>query len=478
MIHLKSILIFAFLVFAVALFAAKSPHGRSLKMDCNVCHTTSGWTEINETGFNHNATRFQLKGQHKLVKCKECHLDLVFENAKTTCNSCHQDVHEQTLGVDCDRCHNDNSWLVNNIKQLHQASSFPLSGVHATVECNECHISSSDLRFDKMGNDCFSCHRDDFQATVNPNHAAAGFSINCTECHNQNATNWSGPIYDHSFFPLTNAHKLDCKSCHASGVYKGLPSTCESCHLTDYNTTTNPNHQQAGYSKDCQTCHTTSTWTGAAVDHSFFPLTNGHQLSCTECHTNGTYQGLQNDCNSCHNKDYAATTNPNHTQAGYTTDCKTCHNTTNWTEATQDHSFFPLTNAHKLDCKSCHASGVYKGLPSTCQSCHLPEYNAATNPPHLSAGYSKECQLCHNTNFWTDANLNHDAAYFPIYSGSHKGEWSKCTDCHTNASNYNVFTCTNCHEHSKSEMDDEHDEVNNYVYNSANCYACHPRGKS
>jgi hypothetical protein len=68
--------------------------------------------------------------------------------------------------------------------------------------------------------------------------------------------------------------------------------------------------------------------------------------------------------------------------------------------------------------------------------------------------------------------------YFPIYSGTHKGEWSNCTDCHTNPANYSQFSCTDCHEHNKADMDDEHRGKRDYVYNSVNCYSCHPRGKA
>jgi hypothetical protein len=58
------------------------------------------------------------------------------------------------------------------------------------------------------------------------------------------------------------------------------------------------------------------------------------------------------------------------------------------------------------------------------------------------------------------------------------GQWSNCNECHTNSSNFSVFSCINCHEHNKSRMDDKHKGERGYVYNSQNCYSCHPRGKS
>ncbi len=38
-------------------------------------------------------------------------------------------------------------------------------------------------------------------------------------------------------------------------------------------------------------------------------------------------------CNSCHAKEYAASTKPNHKTAGYNTDCAKCHGITAWSPA-------------------------------------------------------------------------------------------------------------------------------------------------
>ena len=67
--------------------------------------------------------------------------------------------------------------------------------------------------------------------------------------------------------------------------------------------------------------------------------------------------------------------------------------------------------------------------------------------------------------------------YFPIYSGSHRGEWEGCIECHTQQENYTVFSCIDCHEHNKSDMDKEHREENGYSYNSMACFICHPDGQ-
>ena len=70
----------------------------------------------------------------------------------------------------------------------------------------------------------------------------------------------------------------------------------------------------------------------------------------------------------------------------------------------------------------------------------------------------------------------HDAQFFPIFSGAHNGEWTSCTECHSNPANYSVFTCIDCHEHNRTDMDDKHSGENGYEYSSLACLDCHPTG--
>lgn len=112
-----------------------------------------------------------------------------------------------------------------------------------------------------------------------------------------------------------------------------------------------------------------------------------------------------------------------------------------------------------------------------CVACHQSDYQQASDPNHSAAGFPNTCEDCHSTTAWSPANFNHDGQYFPIYSGAHKGEWDTCADCHVNVANYSQFECINCHEHNRTKMDDKHKEVQNYSYNSAACYDCHPNGK-
>lgn len=224
---------------------AQSPHGPDFKVNCADCHLTTSW-EIpydawdrkgpvfsKTTGwqigwdtakFSHTKTNFPLTGQHIRVDCRTCHESLVFSEAKSDCFACHTDVHQQTLGMDCTRCHNTENWLVDFIPELHQDNGFPLLGAHAVASCTDCHTSETQLRFDRIGNDCINCHLDDFQTTKSPDHVKAGFSTNCVDCHDPAKTDWGTTLVDHSFFPLEKGHQInDCTACHSGGTFSNTP---------------------------------------------------------------------------------------------------------------------------------------------------------------------------------------------------------------------------------------------------------------
>ncbi|MGW8315718.1 MAG: cytochrome c3 family protein, partial [Bacteroidales bacterium] len=160
--------------------------------------------------------------------------------------------------------------------------------------------------------------------------------------------------------------------------------------------------------------------------------------------------------------------------------CAECHTTLpGWTPATFDHTSFPLTNGHSgVDCAQCHDPNDYANISPDCYACHQADYDNTTNPSHVAASISIDCMECHTTNpGWKPADFPiHDAQFFPIYSGAHRGEWSSCTQCHEDLNNYASFTCLTCHEHSQSTMDDKHSGESGYTYNSMACLECHPRG--
>ncbi len=473
-------------VFLSVSLLAQSPHGDKFKVSCNVCHTTNSWKlDRPNSAFDHDKTAWPLEGSHREADCRSCHQSLVFTEAKTACSDCHTDIHENTTGPDCGHCHSPRSWIVENITALHRQSRFPLVGPHVTAECIACHKSASLLRFEPLGVECFDCHQADYNAATEPNHVQSGYSTNCVECHSINSFswNWVGSELDHAFFPLTAGHAIqDCNQCHVSGSYSGLSSECYSCHRENYDQAVNPNHVNGNFPTTCNQCHTTNPgWSPATFDHSEFPLTSGHAITdCNQCHIDGNYDNTSPECVSCHQADYNQTTNPNHVDAHFPTTCNQCHTTNpGWSPATFDHNEFPLTSGHAItDCNQCHINGNYTNTTPECVSCHQADYSETTNPNHTAANIPTACSDCHTTNpGWKPAQFTIHDAYFPVYSGSHKGQWNSCTDCHTN-SDYGTFTCIGCHEHNQTDMNNKHNEVSGYTWASQACFDCHPTGKA
>lgn len=425
---------------------------------CQQCHNPVGWNGAN---ILHNF--FPLSGGHGGLNCVQCHTTPgEFSGLSQDCYSCHSSDFQsapghvdQNFSHDCTTCHSRNGWRPANFNH----SFFPLTGEHAGLSCTECHSGGT---YTGLSSDCYSCHNTDYQGA--PDHAAQSYPQTCEQCHS--TSGWAPATFDHASFALTGAHAgATCAQCHSSGIYAGLPSNCYSCHDTDYQGA--PDHVALNFPQNCEECHSTTAWTPAAIDHSFFPLTQGHTgLNCTQCHTGGSYSGLSPECYSCHSTDFQGA--PDHAALNFSHDCEQCHTRSAWTPATFDHSFFSLTGGHSgLTCMECHSGGGYSGLTPDCYSCHDADFQTA--PDHASLGFPHDCTGCHTINAWTPASYQHD---FPL-SGNHN---TSCTTCHDSGSTQN-FTCFNCHAHRQSEADSEHREVSGYSYNSQACYNCHPNGR-
>lgn len=430
----------------------QNPHG-NLNIRCENCHTYTAWKPIRSMPeFDHNKTKYPLRGMHQGVACTQCHTKPVFTQVGTKCADCHADIHRGQNGANCQSCHTVQGWKVSIDAIREHLNRFPLVGAHAVAQCEDCHKGAASGQFQGLSTDCYSCHSTEYQTKV-INHVALGFPTTCNLCHSMDS--WFGAKFDHAKFTgfaLTGMHAtLDCIACHANGQFQGTPANCYSCHTADYNGTTNPNHVQAGFPRDCGVCHTTSTWNSATFDHAtyaHYPLTGAHAtLQCTQCHVNGQYSGTPTACSSCHINDYNGTTNPNHKAAGFPTDCSICHSTSGWSPATFDHSTtgFPLTGAHAtLQCVQCHVNNNYTGQSAQCSSCHINDYNNTTNPNHKAAGFPTDCTICHTTTAWSPSTFNHNNTPFPL-TGAHTSV--ACVSCHVN----NVYAgtptdCYSCHK--------------------------------
>jgi NMD protein affecting ribosome stability and mRNA decay len=440
----------------------RNPHGPRLNIPCENCHTSLSWKPIRSIPeFDHDKTHYPLQGMHEKVQCTQCHVKLVFTNVGQKCSDCHADIHRGQFGSNCDSCHTVNGWNVSIQAVRGHENRFPLIGAHASLDCESCHKGAATGQFQGLSTQCYSCHASDFKTATSPNHVTAGFSTTCQTCHTTNT--WLGAKFDHASvgFPLTNAHAAPpriCADCHVNNNYNLTSTACASCHLRDFQGTTNPNHVAGGFSQNCQQCHTTVAWQPATFDHSSvgFPLTNAHATPprvCADCHINNNYSLSSTACASCHLKDYNTATTPmNHVQLSFPTACEGCHDTVAWTDGKFDHSTtgFPLTNSHTVPprvCADCHINNNYNLTSANivCVSCHLNDYNTATTPiNHIQVGFPTTCQVCHDTTLWTNGTFNHNTTTFPL-TGFHTQV--PCANCHVN-NNYTTLPtdCYGCHK--------------------------------
>ncbi len=461
-----------------------------ISTDCASCHTTDpGWSPA--TFATHN-DYYPLNGAHALIanECITCH-NGDYTNTPNTCAGCHQQDYDQTtdpnhvqaqFSTDCATCHNEGAWSPSTFD--HDAQHFPIyTGSHAGVwnQCSECHTTPGNYALFT----CTTCH---VQGETNDDHAGVpGYIYESTACLACHPTGNGDDGFDHNAtaFPLTGAHLgVNCLECHATG-YQGTPTTCASCHTEDFNGSINPNHGALGLPTDCIMCHTTDPeWNPAQfpIHNEYYALNGAHALianQCATCH-NGEYNNTPNTCVGCHQADFDQTDNPPHMALQFSNECATCHGESSWAPAgmpTHD-DYYALNGAHALianECATCH-NGEYNNTPNTCVGCHLDDYTATVNPPHAASGFNTDCAACHSESAWSPANFDHDAQYFPIYSGEHQGEWSQCTDCHTQPGDFSVFTCTTCHV--AGETNEQHTGVGGYVYDSPYCLACHPTGSA
>ncbi|MBE0571208.1 MAG: hypothetical protein IH618_06655 [Ignavibacteriaceae bacterium] len=465
-------------------------HQGTVGKDCSKCHTSKSWMVEDINGL-HQKGRFPLLGNHLTADCQQCHsryVDLYFEPLNTDCFACHGSdfsiAHNPNDSKDCENCHSitASEWTALNVDH----DFFPLVGGHQISNCFACHEQGGS--FTGLSPECVSCHLDTYNATTNPNHISIGFPTDCIQCHTING--WSPATFDHDgpYFPIyTGKHAGEwnaCADCHeVPGNYSVF--TCISCHEHNQQDMDDEHQGVQGYiyeSGACLTCHPTGE-KGNAFNHanSIFPLTGAHvTTNCQDCHNSG-YQGTPTECVACHQIHFNNSTNPNHTQLGLSTDCISCHTTNpDWQPALfpVHNQYYELLGKHlenANDCNSCH-NGNYTSTPNLCYDCHTDAYNNSQNPNHIAAAFPTTCEDCHTTNGWTPATFDHDGLYFPIYTGEHAGEWNQCLDCHQVPNNYSVFTCISCHEHNQLEMDDKHQSVQGYIYESNACLSCHPDG--
>lgn len=347
-------------------------HNKQLGTNCKQCHSEESFDFPRSLRrFNHNTTRFPLKGKHRSVGCAECHdmnigLRALFQDRNGVrtqdCNTCHEDVHENKFGTNCIDCHNEKSWTTVETDGFnHDLTDFRLVGQHQSVDCRECHTES--LTAPLAHNTCASCHEDYHEGEFVTNNVGP----DCAECHNEDGfmpSTYTLEQHNQSNFPLEGAHiATPCFECHLQEEkwkFRQIGERCVDCHEDV--------HQ--GYisaefypNQACERCHVADNWIDSRFDHQVtgFELLGKHaETTCMECHT--VQEGSQNrykgfvdtpsDCASCHEDFHEGQFEENGV-----TDCARCHGFDNWEAEDFDHDLtnFKLEGAHQtVACEACH----------------------------------------------------------------------------------------------------------------------------
>ncbi len=399
--------------------------------ECHKDHFGLGFAlvQLDTAMFDHRTTGYPLRLAHGTVACRSCHrpenivlaevrdyaaqngvLDRTYLGLGTQCAGCHRrdDPHgRQFASRGCDDCHDEATWK-RAVRFAHQRTRYPLTGLHARVECEKCHrpvpggLPGSAVQYagTPFAN-CVSCHSDPHRGMM---------PGGCESCHTTDG--WRRldrrtfeAAFDHARtgFVLAGAHaRAACAACHqprapgdaairlrfaAPGAMAAYPrpaaSECLSCHLDPHGGVL---ARLPGGAR-CDNCHGQESWRPATYDiarhnRETYALTGAHlTVPCGQCHPRSAprepprFRLGELGCGDCH-----AQADPHAGQfAGRS--CSACHSTAAFRIAAFDHSTtrYPLDGAHRsVACAACHpqeagqrgATVRYRPLSTDCRSCH------------------------------------------------------------------------------------------------------------
>lgn len=400
------------------------PHRGRFAGPCRDCHVTSGFRVIDRGNFNHDRTRYPLRGRHVSVACTKCH-DAPSLHGRNppfaTCMACHADPHAATAtlagaSVDCASCHSVAGFkpATYTVAQ-HRQAKFTLEGRHQNVACAACHVKRprgvSATRLGPAGvlmrppfGRCLDCHRDDHggQLAGRPDHG------DCGACHT--AAGWKPSTFTvatHATLRLRleGRHvEIACGACHGPNR-TGLPPLagravlgqagvafrlaeldCVSCHVDPHQGrfAAGGAHPVPG---GCLGCHTVQSYRPSTIDvaqHARYPFTleGAHRaVPCVGCHAELRRPPAQSSlvlvrwtgaplpftssaqgCQGCHDT-------PHGEQFAGRRDggrCEKCHDLDAFAPASRfDHgrdTKFPLRGGHaNVPCVRCHPQAAGPG---------------------------------------------------------------------------------------------------------------------
>jgi len=321
----------------------RDPHEGRLGADCARCHDTAGWRAVAQARFDHDRTRYPLRGRHAAVPCRDCHRPdrPAGRQRFAACTDCHADAHVGQFarspgGADCARCHTVAGFSPATFTVAdHARTAYPLAGAHLATPCVACHARPAPtappaaIPFRFATTRCAQCHADPHRGQADRWVREGG----CEACHV--VESFRAVRFDHAAtaFPLEARHAaVSCLACHGPStpgltapppaapparagreapiVLSGVATACAACHR-------DPHAGQfrdagAGGATRCERCHTPANWRPDRFDHTRdarFVLDGAHRRArCEQCHPRTEageerfvrYKPLDTACRACH----------------------------------------------------------------------------------------------------------------------------------------------------------------------------------
>ena len=483
-------------------------HGQKGTEKCAACHPDHAgrefqmvaWPEGGPEKFDHQRAGWGLTGKHAALKCAQCHKPELqtsesirlstrkdrsasWLGLETTCGACHRkdDVHRGALGQDCARCHSDTAWK-QAVRFDHAKTSYPLTGRHAQVPCDKCHLAPW-LRIEKdpagkpipiykpvPHQKCGDCHQDPHQGKL---------GAECSRCHVTEAWKAVDPKafnHDRTRYPLRGRHAaLKCGQCHDNAAAWGKKppfATCGGCHADTRTRHPDPHAGTAtlaGKPADCASCHDVGGWkpsTFTLAQHAAakYPLAGAHRkVACDACHFKPAQEQARaalgsagvlmrpsfSRCRDCHGEDHGAQLAKRADKGA----CEACHTVDAWKPSTftaGDHARLrlPLEGRHaKAACAACHGPDR-RGLAAlpgpealgrarvaihvkeiACVDCHADPHEGRFEPGGERAR-KNGCLACHGLDAFRPSKVDVAAhrAYGYALEGAHGAV--PCDECH------------------------------------------------
>ena len=366
----------------------------------------------------------------------------------------------------------------------HLTTGFPLTGIHASTQCESCHKNGVFLGTPRA---CATCHvKGAIQAESNVVRPSNHFQtpLPCGSCHN--TSTFSGARFDHIGVAPTA-----CASCHNSVVQPGKPFghivtevSCSQCHTTKaWLPATGMDHSTFTEATNCTRCHNGVSATGKSASH--FPTAN----NCASCHYtantnsgsapngwlttkwNHSQMAVSNQCSVCHTGAYSHTDGKPANHVPYQSvggiaaaNCDSCHKnpvvgvalaSLSWNSG-RLHSNVTVS----AQCATCHlgnpnrhgvtgkpSNGVHASVAGNCESCHVStSVWLGVKPNHSAFNASTNCITCHNGSAAIGQNVGHmptalncETCHSPTVAGWKPSKWNhtqmpavnQCATCHT-----------------------------------------------